>query len=76
MTDEQLDGRKLTFRLDGSPEDGVIVDDETGSTWSILGKAISGELEGSQLDRILHQDHFWFAWAAFKPDTMIYFGAQ
>ncbi len=74
--DATLDGRKLTFRLDGSPEDGVIVDDETGSTWSILGKAISGELEGSQLDRILHQDHFWFAWAAFKPDTMIYFGAQ
>ena len=21
---------------------------------------------------ILHADHFWFSWAAFKPDTRVY----
>ena len=71
----EADGRKLTFRLEGTPEDGSIVDNETGSTWSILGSAISGPLAGTQLERIVHQDHFWFAWAAFKPNTLIYAGA-
>jgi len=27
------------------------------------------------LTKIVHADHFWFAWAAFKPDTLIYQGA-
>jgi hypothetical protein len=70
-----VDGQRLTFRLNGTPEDGTVVDNETGSTWSILGTAIKGPLAGSQLERIVHQDHFWFAWAAFKPDTLIYTGA-
>ena len=54
----------------------MIVDSETGSMWSVLGKAVDGPLTGTQLDRIVHQDHFWFAWAAFKPDTLIYAGAS
>ena len=70
------DGRRLTFVLDGSPEDGVIKDEETQSTWGILGQAVDGPLAGAQLERVVHQDHFWFAWAAFKPDTAIYRGQQ
>ncbi|HIM63847.1 MAG TPA: DUF3179 domain-containing protein [Dehalococcoidia bacterium] len=30
---------------------------------------------GERLTKIVHADHFWFAWAAFKPDTLIYQGA-
>jgi hypothetical protein len=26
---------------------------------------------GTQLDPVVHAAHFWFAWAAFKPDTEI-----
>ena len=69
--DPNLDGRKLTFRAEGAK----IVDQETGSEWNILGKAVNGELAGSALDPIVHGDHFWFAWAAFKFDTKIYQGA-
>jgi len=66
--DPNLDGQKLTFQRDGE----AMVDAETGSTWNILGQAIDGPLAGEQLEPIVHGDHFWFSWAAFKPDTIIY----
>ncbi|MCI0346203.1 MAG: DUF3179 domain-containing protein [Chloroflexi bacterium] len=66
-----VDGRELTFIRDGS-EDAPITDRETGSTWSIAGVATDGELEGSRLEPVVHGDHFWFAWAAFSPETTIW----
>ena len=66
--DPNLDGQKLTFKKEGER----IVDEETGSTWNILGQAIDGPLAGQALTPIVHADHFWFSWAAFKPDTVIY----
>jgi hypothetical protein len=66
--DPHLDGRKLTFREDGER----IIDEETGSTWNILGQAVDGPLAGQELAPIVHGDHFWFSWAAFKPDTVIF----
>ena len=68
--DPNLEGQKLTFLL----EDGKIVDEQTGTTWSVLGQAIDGPLAGKSLTPIVHGDHFWFAWAAFKPDTIIFQG--
>ena len=68
--DAGLDGRKLTFQL----RDGRFVDDQTLSTWNILGEAVEGELFGKSLTPIVHGNHFWFAWGAFNPDTMIYSG--
>lgn len=69
--DANLNGRKLTFRVEGNR----IVDAETGSVWSILGSALEGELAGESLTLLAHGNHFWFAWAAFKPDTLLYEGA-
>jgi len=69
--DPNLDGRKLTFRSEGDK----ILDQETGSEWNILGQAVDGPLVGSALAPIVHANHFWFAWAAFKLDTEIYQGA-
>ncbi len=66
--DPALEGRAMTF----SHEDGRIVDDQTGSTWNILGHAVEGELAGKMLTPIVHGNHFWFAWAAFNPGTAIY----
>ena len=66
----ELDGRKLTF----SPAGDGFTDAETGSTWNILGEAIEGPLTGERLTKIVHGEHFWFAWGAFKPDTLIYQG--
>jgi hypothetical protein len=66
-----VDGRRLTFVREGG-EDAPIRDKETGSTWSILGIAIDGDLEGSTLEPVVHANHFWFAWAAFAPETTIW----
>jgi len=61
-------GRTLTFEAAG---DGLFRDRQTGSTWTIVGSAIAGPLTGTALEPIPHGNHFWFAWAAFKPDTKI-----
>ena len=66
--ERELDGQTLTFTVAG----GEIVDEQTGSAWTILGEAVSGELAGEQLEPVAKVDHFWFSWAAFRPDTRIY----
>ena len=65
-----LDGRKLTF----IPQGDTFVDNETGSVWNILGQATQGSLAGEMLTPVIHGNHFWFAWGAFKPNTLIYQG--
>jgi len=65
----QLDGQTLTFNGDAS---GAIRDDQTGSVWNVFGMAVDGELSGNQLRQELAFPHFWFAWAAFRPETSIY----
>lgn len=67
--DRRMDGRILTFVANG---DGTYADQETSSTWNILGQAIAGELAGKQLTQQLAFEHFWFAWAAFHPQTALY----
>jgi hypothetical protein len=64
-------GRSLTFLRPTGPA-GPIVDAETGSTWTVTGVATSGDLAGAQLEAVVHGDHFWFAWAAFVPETRIW----
>jgi hypothetical protein len=64
----ELDGQTLTFKKVGA----AIVDEQTNSTWNILGQAVDGPLQGQTLTPIVHGDHFWFSWAAFKPETIIY----
>ena len=61
------DGEALTFER---TPDGF-TDVETGSVWNIFGLATSGPLEGTQLDRVVHVDTFWFALGTFYPDTGI-----
>jgi hypothetical protein len=63
-----LDGRELSF----TAVDGRFVDQETGSEWNLLGQAVSGELAGEQLDPLVSINHFWFSWAAFRPETRIF----
>ncbi|NBC16230.1 MAG: DUF3179 domain-containing protein [Bacteroidetes bacterium] len=66
--DPRVDDRTLRFEY----ADGRFVDAQTGSTWTITGKAIDGRLEGKQLEPIPHGDFFSFAWFAFKPDAELY----
>jgi hypothetical protein len=66
-----VDGQVLTFSADGD----TFVDTETGSTWNVFGRATEGPLAGTQLEQVAHVDTFWFAWAAFRPDTVVMGGS-
>ena len=45
------------------------------STWNLLGKAEAGPLAGRELKPLVYRAaQFWFSWAVFKPDTIIYQG--
>ena len=64
--DARLAGQTLTFSVAG---EGMWVDGETGSTWTIGGSAIDGPLVGERL--ITRSDAFvlfWFAWRHFQPN--------
>ena len=63
-----VDGRSLSFRAFA---DGY-TDIETGSRWSFFGEAVEGPLAGQRLEQAVHYTPFWFAWAAFAPETPIY----
>ena len=55
--------------------DGAIFDLETGSQWRIDGRAIAGPLQGQRLQPVRDAYvAFWFAWAAFQPETMLWTG--
>ena len=67
-----LNGQALTFSVNPADEAGqTFVDEQTSTVWDIFGRGIEGELAGSQLARVIHSDHFWFAWQAFHPDTEV-----
>jgi hypothetical protein len=66
--ERNLNGQTLTFVTNGES----ITDEQTGSVWNILGQATDGELAGQNLKPVVKVDHFWFSWAAFRPDTRIY----
>jgi len=66
--DPVISGRHLSFVTRGS----AFADQQTGSTWNVLGQAVDGPLKGSTLPAVAHDDTFWFVWSAFKPTTDIW----
>ena len=62
-------GQSLTFEV----RDGTFVDLETGSQWSIEGKALSGPFVGKSLDKIAEAYvSFWFAFSTFYPNPVLW----
>ena len=69
MFDRRLpSGEVLIFRQVA----GGFIDNETESHWNIWGEATAGPLAGNSLSQLHAFPHFWFAWAAFYPDTILY----
>ena len=64
-------GKTLVF--DGSAADTTeLIDKQTGSRWDAYGKCLSGPLKGSQLEALILEPEYWFAWSEFHPETKIY----
>ena len=67
-----VNGSRLFFEV---APNRLFRDKETGSLWTIGGEAVSGPLEGTQLDPI--DDSyvlFWFAWRYFQPEGKVFHG--
>jgi hypothetical protein len=65
----EIDGYVLSFFEAG----GSYFDYRTGSCWSpVNGLAISGPLQGKQLQPVVSLTAFWFAWADHFPKTEVY----
>ncbi len=67
----ESDGRDLDFR---PAADGGFVDEQTGTRWDVLGRAVSGELAGRELEPVpLSFDKiFWFSWRHYHPETALF----
>lgn len=66
----EVGGEELSF-IPNPVDEQTFLDTTTQSVWNVFGEAISGSLEGSRLTAKVHANHFWFAWAAFQPETEI-----
>lgn len=59
----------LNFIYDPAKKE--IRDSETSSVWSEEGLALSGSLQGTQLQRVNSRTCFWFAWSAVYPESRV-----
>lgn len=64
----QVNGQTLTFVR----ENGVFLDHQTGSSWTLEGQAITGELQGQQLQPLRWQVVRWHAWVYPHPASELY----
>jgi len=64
-------GRRLTFEAAnaGATER---IDRETRSRWNAYGSCTSGTLKGTQLESLIMEPEYWFAWSEFHPATTIF----
>ena len=68
-----VDGRTLTFFADAiSPETAPFKDRETGTRWTLAGRAVDGPLKGKELRWVTSIQCHWYAWAAEYPTTSLY----
>ena len=64
--DRTVWGEPALFRL----ENGKLVDIDSQTRWNMDGVAVEGNLKGASLEPLFGIYAFWFAWAAFYPDTI------
>jgi hypothetical protein len=73
--DRYVDGKTLRFKDVGLQEEGylVIQDTDTDTIWHALGgRAISGTLSGTTLNKLPGHMTYWFSWKDYYPKTKVY----
>lgn len=65
------DGTLLEFTAVQNELPIIMVDGE-GNKWDIFGEAVNGPREGTHLEATKSFISYWFAWAAFYPNAVIY----
>lgn len=69
QTDKLKAGSVLTFRVDSANSLAPFVDEQTGSHWDVVGRAVDGMLKGKTLTWVDSLQVKWFAWLAEYPET-------
>jgi hypothetical protein len=67
----RLKGKTLTFTA-ANPEATELIDTQTHSRWDSYGHCVAGELKASDLQPLIIEPEYWFAWSEFHPDTAIF----
>ena len=67
----RANGMRLTFEPANAAAT-ELIDRETGSRWDPYGNCTSGTLKGTQLDMLIMEPEYWFAWSEFHPTTTIF----
>ena len=74
--DRRVDDMVLEMYAKPDADPPVFIDAQTGSEWSFAGVATSGELQGTELARVLPLKDYWFDWKIYHPDTFVYLGGR
>ena len=68
-----IDGKHHTFYADAvSPETAPFKDKETGTRWTLAGRAVDGPLKGRELEWMSSIQCRWYAWVAQHPTTNVH----
>ncbi len=69
----ELDGQTLTFSLnEKGPENAPFTDQETGTHWTLAGRAVDGKLRGKELKWVNSIQCHWYAWSSEYPATQLH----
>lgn len=69
----RVDGRVLNFEADPiAPESAPFADRETGSRWTLAGRAVDGPLRGRELQWVDSIQCRWYAWSNENPKTLFH----
>lgn len=67
------EGRTLTFSIDEiAPETAPFKDKETGTRWTLAGRAVDGPLKGQELAWVPSIQCYWYAWSSEYPLTEVW----
>jgi len=68
----RVNGQDLTFEANEiAPPTAPFVDRETGTRWTLAGRAVDGPLKGTELTWMPSIQCRWYAWAAEYPETLV-----
>src|SRR5262249_13694847 len=67
----RANGTRLTFEAADAGAT-ALVDRETRSRWSAYGACTAGPVKGTQLEMLIMEPEYWFAWSEFHPKTTIF----
>jgi hypothetical protein len=67
----RANGMRLTFE-EADAGATALIDRETRSRWDAYGNCTAGKLRGTQLEMLILEPEYWFAWSEFHPKTTIF----